>query len=220
MCIQGLLGTSITWDVAKDDTGIAGYNIYANGELVGFATSNKYTLTGLEPGTAYKIKVEAVDLAGNKSPYNSALEFETAKQYPIGAPYFEGDLEAMINTDGTSVSLSWNEAKAKNQDVIGYRVYVNGQAIKPDGATFTPINSEMTTSDTSYTVTGLKQGKRYTFKVEAVGHATKYSKRERLSDVLPNGLVEVSGYRWSGFGPSVDVHLIPGKAKSKQAKSN
>ncbi len=215
----GFTWTSITWDAATDDTGIAGYNIYANGKEHGFATSNKYTLTGLEPGEAYNIEVEAVDLAGNKSPYNSVLEFETTQPYPIGAPYFKGDLKAKINTDGTSVFLSWNEAEAKNQDVIGYRVYVNGQPIKPDGGTFTPINSEMTTSETSYTVTGLKQGKRYTFKVEAVGHGIKYSKRERLSDVLPNGLVEVSGYRWSGFGPSVDVHLIPGKAKSEEAKS-
>lgn len=214
----GFTWTSINWNAANDDTGIAGYNVYANGELHGFATSTKYTLTRLQPGTKYNIEVEAVDLAGNKTPYNSVLEFEMAKPYPIGAPSFDGNLEAKINTDGTSVSLSWNAAKALNQDVIGYRVYVNGQPIKPEGVAFTPINSEMTTSDTNYTVTGLKQGKRYTFKVEAVGHAIKYSKRERLSDVLSNGLLEVSGYRWSGFGPSVDVHLIPGKAKSEQAK--
>nr|BAB85762.1 polygalacturonase P358 [Bacillus sp. P-358] len=215
----GFTWTSITWDAASDDTGIAGYNVYANGELNGFATSNKYTLTRLEPGTKYNIEVEAVDIAGNTAPYNSVLEFETARPYPIGAPSFDGGLDAKINSDGTSVTLSWNAAKALNQDVIGYRVYVNGQPMKSEGAPFTPINSEMTTSDTNYTVTGLKQGKRYTFKVEAVGHASKYSKRERLSDVLPNGLLEVSGYRWSGFGPSVDVHLIPGKAKSEQAKS-
>ncbi|MED4205254.1 hypothetical protein [Neobacillus mesonae] len=59
----------------------------------------------------------------------------------------------------------------------------------------------------------LKQGKKYTFKVEAVGRGIKYSKRERLSDVLPNGLTQVYGYRWSGFGPSQTVHLIPGEAK-------
>ncbi|MEH7237387.1 fibronectin type III domain-containing protein [Bacillus sp. JJ1562] len=211
----GFSWTSIIWDAADDDTGIAGYNVYANGELKGFAKSNKYTLTQLEPGTKYKIEVEAVDFADNIAPYNSLLEFETARPYPIGAPSFDGGLEAKINKDGTSVALSWNTAKAINQDVIGYRVFVNGQPIKPEGAAFTPINSEITTSDTSYTVTGLKQGKRYTFKVEAVGHGIKYSKRERLSDILPNGLLEVSGYRWSGFGPSVDVHLIPGKAKSE-----
>ncbi|MEH7226723.1 fibronectin type III domain-containing protein [Bacillus sp. JJ1566] len=215
----GFTWTSITWDAASDDTGIAGYNVYANGELHGFATSNKYTLTRLEPGTKYHIEVEAVDLAGNKAKYNHVLETETARAYPIGAPSIDGGLEAKINTDGTSVTLSWNAATAINQDVIGYRVYVNRQPIKPERAVFTPINSEMTTSDTSYTVTGLKQGKRYTFKVEAVGHAFKYSKRERLSDVLQNGLLEVSGYRWSGFGPTSDVHLIPGKAKSEQAKS-
>ncbi|MEH7301277.1 hypothetical protein [Neobacillus drentensis] len=77
----------------------------------------------------------------------------------------------------------------------------------------------MTTADTHYTVAGLKQGQTYTFKVEAVGRGIKYSKRERLSDVYPNELVPVEGYRWSGFGPRETVHLIPGKAVSKEAKS-
>jgi exo-poly-alpha-galacturonosidase len=76
----------------------------------------------------------------------------------------------------------------------------------------------MTTVETNYKVTALKQGQIYTFKVEAVGHGVKYSKRERLSDVIPNGLLKVSGYRWSGLGPSETVQLIPGKAISEQAK--
>ncbi|TCN26308.1 fibronectin type III domain-containing protein [Mesobacillus foraminis] len=209
----GFTWASVSWKAASDDVGIAGYNVYANGELHGFATSNKYTLGNLKPGTNYEVKVEAVDWAGNKTPYNGSLEVTTAVPYPVGAPAFAGDLQAEIGNKGTSVHLSWNKAHATNQEVIGYRVYVNGQPINPEGAEFTPINAEMTTADTNYTVTGLKQGKKYTFKVEAVGKGTKYSKRERLSDVLPNGLAEVSGYRWSGFGPSSTVHLIPGKAE-------
>lgn len=77
----------------------------------------------------------------------------------------------------------------------------------------------MTTDLTNYTVTGLKQGQKYTFKVEAVGRGIKFSKRERLADVIPNGLLKVFGYRWSGYGPSETVHLIPGKAVSEEAKS-
>ncbi|WML58033.1 fibronectin type III domain-containing protein [Neobacillus sp. PS2-9] len=215
----GFTWASVEWDAVSDDTGIAGYNVYSNGELHGFATSNKYTLLNLQPGTKYDVTVEAVDLAGNKTPFNSSLQIETAAPYAIGAPSFNGGLKAAIGKDGTSVALSWNTATAKNQEVIGYRVYVNGQPIKPEGASFTPINAEITTANTHYMVTGLKQGKTYTFKVEAVGRGMKYSKRERLSDVYPNGLVPVAGYRWSGFGPSETVHLIPGKAISEEAKS-
>lgn len=209
----GFTWASVSWKAASDDVGIAGYNVYANGKLHGFATWNKYTLGNLQPGTNYEVKVEAVDLAGNKTPYNSSLEVQTAVPYPVGAPAFDGELQAEIVNKGTSVHLSWNKAHATNQEVIGYRVYVNGQPIMPEGAEFTPINADMTTADTNYTVTGLKQGKKYTFKVEAVGKGIKYSKRERLSDVLPNGLAEIPGYRWSGFGPSTTVHLIPGKAE-------
>ncbi|MDN3019459.1 fibronectin type III domain-containing protein [Paenibacillus sp. BSR1-1] len=162
--------------------------------------------------------MEAVDLAGNKTPYNSSHQIETAVPYAIGSPTFNSSLKASIRKDGKSVSLSWNPAAAVNQEVIGYRVYINGQPIKPEGVTFTPINGEMTTVETNYTVTGLKQGKVYTFKVEAVGRGIKYSKRERLSDVVPNGLKPVTGYRWSCSGPSKTIHIIPGAAVSAEAK--
>jgi exo-poly-alpha-galacturonosidase len=215
----GFTWASVEWDAASDDIGVAGYNVYVNGKPHGFETSNKYTLLNLQPGKKYDVTVEAVDLAGNTTPYNSSLQVETAVPYAIGAPSFDGGIKASIGKDGKSVSLSWNAATAINQEVIGYRVYVNGQPLKPEGASFTPINAEMTTANTNYTVSGLKQGKTYTFKVEAVGLGMKYSKRERLSDVYPNGLVPVAGYRWSGFGPSETVHLIPGKAISEEAKS-
>ncbi|WP_223596497.1 fibronectin type III domain-containing protein [Neobacillus bataviensis] len=215
----GFTWASVEWGPASDETGIAGYNVYANGKLHGFAASNKYTLLNLLPGTMYDVTVEAVDLAGNKTPYNSSLQLKTAIPYAIGAPSFNSGLRAAIRNDGKSVSLSWNPASAVNQEVIGYRVYVNGQPIKPEGVTFTPINGEKTTAETNYTVTGLKKGKVYTFKVEAVGRGIKYSKRERLSDVIPNGLEPVTGYRWSGSGPSKTIHLIPGAAVSEEAKS-
>ncbi|MEH7301278.1 hypothetical protein [Neobacillus drentensis] len=47
----------------------------------------------------------------------------------IIAPTFNGDLKTAIGKDGKSVSRSWNAATAINQEVIGYRVYVNGQPI-------------------------------------------------------------------------------------------
>ncbi|MFB3162966.1 fibronectin type III domain-containing protein [Neobacillus sp. 179-J 1A1 HS] len=203
----GFTWASVTWEAASDDTGIAGYNVYANGKLNGFAKSSNYTLSNLQPGTKYDVTVEAVDLAGNKTPYNTSLEVQTAVPYAIGAPFFNGALRAKVDKENDNVTLSWNEAKANNQEVIGYRVYVNGQPIKPEGAEFTPINSEITTADTTYTLKGLEVGKEYTFKVEAVGKGVKYSKRERLSDVIPNGLIRVEGYRWSGFGPSKSLTL-------------
>ncbi|MCM3764152.1 fibronectin type III domain-containing protein [Neobacillus niacini] len=220
----GFTWGSVTWDAASDETGIAGYNVYANGKLNGFATSNKYTLTQLEPGTKYQVTVEAVDIAGNKTPYGSSVEIQTQVPYPIGAPSFKGDLTAKVEKDGTSVILSWTKATAVNQDVIGYRIYVNGQPIMPDGTKFTPINDSMTTKDTTFTVTGLEKGKDYTFKVEAVGQGTKYTIRERLSDVIPNGLEEMKTYRWSGFGPSATVSLvnkedIPNKPEAEQPEA-
>lgn len=200
----GFTWASVAWEKSSDENGIAGYYVYANGELKGFTPQNQYTLTKLEPGTIYRVEVEAVDVAGNKVDYGTSLEIETAPPYPIGAPTIEGDLNATVK--GSSVELSWNEATAVNQDIVGYRVYVNGQPVKPEGVEFTPINRAVTTRDTTFTVDGLDQGD-YTFKVEAVGRGVKLSKRERLASQIPNGLVEVEEFRWSGSGPSTEVSL-------------
>ena len=83
---------------------------------------------------------------------------------------------------------------------------VNGQPIKDEDVEFTPINNEITTAETTYIVKGLEKG-AHSFKVEAVSHSIKQSKRERFADVLENGLADVSHYRTSGFGPSTTVKL-------------
>lgn len=214
----GFTWASVAWEAASDENGIAGYNVYANGELNGFADENRFTLTKLDPGTAYKIEIEAVDVAGNKTPYGSALEIETAAPYAIGAPIFTGDLDAKVEQNGSDVVLSWDEAKATDQDVIGYRVFVNGQPIKDEDVEFTPINNEITTAETTYVVKGLEKG-AHSFKVEAVSHSIKQSKRERFADVLENGLADVSHYRTSGFGPSTTVKLGPGVMNIKPVLS-
>lgn len=203
----GFTWASVHWEEASDDTGIAGYNVYANGKLHGFAESAEYTLGNLEAGTTYRVEIEAIDLAGNKTRYPRSHEVKTAPPYPIGAPEFVGKLKAEVGKDRKSVTLTWNHAEAVNQEVTGYRIYMNGQPIKPYDVEFTPINGEITTKRNKYMVKDLKIGGKYTFKVEAVGTSVKYSKRERLSDILPNGLIKVTDYRWSGFGPSKTIHL-------------
>lgn len=79
------------------------------------------------------------------------------------------------------MTLTWTAA-TDDQRVSGYRVYVDGQPI--EGATpFTPINAASTTTDTTFTVTGLRPDTRYRFTVQAGDTAN----------------------RWTGSGPSTTV---------------
>nr|WP_273847130.1 hypothetical protein [Halalkalibacter alkalisediminis] len=96
---------------------------------------------------------------------------------------------------------------------------MNGVPVKDEHVIFNPVNNEMTTTETSFKISNLDTGKRYTFRVEAGGATTKLAKRERLADVLPNGLLEVEDYRWSGFGPSTELHLTPRATPTPPGKS-
>ncbi|MDP4182729.1 MAG: fibronectin type III domain-containing protein, partial [Bacillota bacterium] len=64
---------SFAWTPSTDNVSVKGYEIYRDGALVGTATSNNYTDTGLTPNTTYKYSVSAYDNAGNKSDQSQQI---------------------------------------------------------------------------------------------------------------------------------------------------
>lgn len=56
----------LTWD-ASLEADVAGYMVYRDDNLVGYAASTYYTDIGLLPGTEYRYYVKAYDVAGNPS---------------------------------------------------------------------------------------------------------------------------------------------------------
>lgn len=64
----------LSWAAASDDVGVSGYEIYRNGSIVGSSATTSYVDTnGLLASTSYSYSVRAVDAAGNKSAFSSAL---------------------------------------------------------------------------------------------------------------------------------------------------
>ena len=61
--------TQITIDWAEPASldGVTGYKVYLNGVLAGETTNTEFTFTGLTQATAYQVKVQALDAAGNVS---------------------------------------------------------------------------------------------------------------------------------------------------------
>ncbi|MFD2614319.1 fibronectin type III domain-containing protein [Paenibacillus gansuensis] len=58
---------TLTWNAATDNFGVAGYNVYVDGQLAGTTENTVYALKQLTKSTAYQIRVEAVDGTGNRS---------------------------------------------------------------------------------------------------------------------------------------------------------
>jgi exo-poly-alpha-galacturonosidase len=183
----GSVGTTwlrLDWAAASDTFGVAAYRLSANGTTIATVPGNAltYVVPALKAGTAYTFGVTAVDAAGNATPYTATASATTNPAYDTGAPVWPRRSGIRISQVGsTSVALSW-PAASDDQQVIGYRVYVNGVPVTT-GEAFTPINGASTVTGTAYTVTGLKPGTLYTFTVEAGD----------------------SAFKWTGSGPSVVI---------------
>ena len=70
----------LTWDASTDNIGIAGYNIFRDGGLVGTSATTSFSDTGLEPSTTYEYKVQAFDAGGNVSSFSDPASATTPDQ--------------------------------------------------------------------------------------------------------------------------------------------
>ncbi|KAF1706594.1 chitinase [Pseudoxanthomonas sacheonensis] len=72
---------NLTWTASTDNaggSGVAGYDVYRNGSLVGSSTSPGYTDSGLSAATAYTYRVRARDNAGNASAQSAQISATTS----------------------------------------------------------------------------------------------------------------------------------------------
>ena len=141
--------------------GVAGYGVYLNGAPAGETPSQNFTLTGLNCGVTYTVSVDAYDAAGNRSPQASTTASTSPCSTPdTTAPTAPTGLAGIANT-GSTISVSWN-ASSDNVAVAGYRIYRNG------------VNAG-TTTDPSYTVSGLACDTDYIIGVAAFDAAGNQS---------------------------------------------
>ena len=73
---------SLSWNASTDNSGgsgVAGYDVYRDGSLVGSPTATSYTATGLSANTAYAFRVRARDNAGNASAQSAQISASTTQ---------------------------------------------------------------------------------------------------------------------------------------------
>lgn len=148
----------LSWRASTDNTGVVGYNVYSGPTLVGSTLSpsdTSFIVTGLTPNTTYSFTVQAKDAAGNVSAVSNSLSTTTA---PPPSPPTNLTL---TQTSMTSVSLSWSPP-ANLADVSGYNVYSGTKLIG-------------TTPSTTFTVSDLLPGKKFTFTVRSKDMANSTS---------------------------------------------
>lgn len=136
----------ITW-TNPPDLDFLEVRIFKDGQLVAVAITpaTQFTDYDLEEHTTYTYLFRTVDTSGNVSPGVSITE--TTKGKP---PQVTG-LHAEPNHQQVTLSFF----RSSDPEVTGYNIYQDGAKIA-------------TTTDTTYTVTGLTNGQTYTFQVSAV----------------------------------------------------
>ena len=122
---------------------------------------------------------------------------------------------ATVNSDATltlgddgnenDVVLTWTAA-TDDTAVGGYRVYVDGTPVVPEGKDFNPVNGDYTTAETTYTVTGLDLTKDHTFTIQAGDTWWKAAQTMGTYD-------KMAGFNWTVEGISTTL-----EAKQEEEK--
>lgn len=79
---------SLAWNASTDNaggSGVAGYDVYRNGSLVGSPSGNSYVSSGLAASTSYSFTVRARDNASNASAQSASFSATTKPTGPGGS---------------------------------------------------------------------------------------------------------------------------------------
>ncbi|MFD8205267.1 discoidin domain-containing protein [Streptomyces sp. NPDC059695] len=113
----------LTWTASTDNTGVTGYDVYANGTLLTSVAGNVTTFTDTRPANqTVSYRIRARDAAGNQSGDSNTVT-RTADAGDTQAPTAPANLAYTEPASG-QVRLTWT-ASTDNTAVTGYDVYAD-----------------------------------------------------------------------------------------------
>jgi hypothetical protein len=145
----------LNWTPSIDNVGVAGYNIYRNGQLITTTSLLSYFDQNLTPGAYYTYTLSAFDASGNKSAQSAPLKVETTDTTPPSVP----TNVAVAGTTPTTVTLSWSPSTGIG-GVAGYWVL--------SGKSATSVNYLAKVTSTSYTFPYGAPKTTYYFAIESI----------------------------------------------------
>jgi chitodextrinase len=148
----------ITWTASSDNIGVTQYRIYIDAVLSAQTTEANFKITNLQPGTSYNIQIEARDRINNKSEKSNPITATTTSD--TTAPSVPSNITAS-NISGTGFKINW-DAATDDTAVTTYNIFVN-------------TTQTATTSELSYTLTGLAPSSTYQIAVSAKDAANNES---------------------------------------------
>ncbi len=199
---QTTTSIALAWNASTDNaggSGVAGYDVYRNGTLVGSPNATSYNDTGLAANTSYAYRVRARDNAGNASAQSAAINVSTRAANCSTLPSVPTGLNSPSQTT-TTINLAWNASTPGANCTVQYRVYQASSQIA-------------TTATTNHAVLGLTPNTSYTFRVAAFnefGSSAQSSPITVSTRTVPGGAKRVIGYfvQWGIYGRNYRVRNI------------
>lgn len=127
----------LTWDKPKDPSALRYYELYVDGEFIGYIKNNatQYAVTDLKEVTEYEFQIVAVDKAGNKSDKTKAVKCKTLNDE--NSPYAVS-LE-MNGTDSATVTFNRKVDKESAANTAYYVLNLGGKVVSA-----TPLDDGIT----------------------------------------------------------------------------
>ena len=167
----------VAWEASTDDKGVAGYNIFRNGTLVGTTPYPVFTDKGLSANTNYSYEVEAVDGRGQKSAKSMATASIMLDEPDAMAPPVPTELTSTAN--GNDIHLGWTQDQVN--DVFGFKIL--------RGSRGNVIAEIAKVTSTSYMDFGLAPATEYCYKVAAYDAAGNESAASEEACVTTGGTI-------------------------------
>lgn len=113
---------SLKWTASTDNVAVTGYRVYRDGSSVGAVSLLAYSDTGLQPATAYRYQVSALDAANNESPLSTAVAVTTpaaSNRKPVGA---------LLSVDPAGQVTGWAQDDDDLSKPVKVRIYIDANA--------------------------------------------------------------------------------------------
>ena len=165
----------ITWNKPWDNQGIAGYNVYRDGNYYTTTTETRYIDEGAQAGTSHDYQITAFDWSQNFSELSAIASVQTLGSVAPPAPQFDQSNNNNAGADrpakpfnlsstilnGNSFRLSWNTPDSPRR-ITGYNIH-------RDGAYVTTVASN------EFTEGWIEWGKDFSYTVVAIDEQVKFS---------------------------------------------
>jgi len=163
-------GAKVTWGVATDNYGLAGYEVTVDGGTAVRTTigTRSYAITGLSPSTDHTVSVVAVDLAGNRSTTPATVSFTTTAALPPPNP----NTDLVIDPQEGYATATWHPNLTGD---VKYQALLDGVPWETfpldqycQDASGNPTSPCTAQDVISYPIGELAEGTPYTLKIQAL----------------------------------------------------